>query len=326
MKMKMLKMLNWRNAVLLSCSLFFLQACDDDESNPITENGDVEFEITDAPSDDDDISGVFVTVADVKVNGESIGLAEKQTIDLKAYANGDTKVIGTATLDARAYNSLTLVLDNAEDADGNSPGNYVQTQDNTKHMLTASGSGTTEITINKTWDVQKNATSNIVVDFDLRKSIRHSDGQDSEYEFVSEADLKSAVRVVQKSKTGTIDGIYDEDFMTEADKVIVYGYSEGEFDAEEETTANADGMIFTKAVLSAEVEPGLTDTYRLSFVEEGDYELVFVSYTENETTGEFEFTALLESETEINGSVTDVVSVDAGATVSVSAIIIGLLP
>lgn len=324
MKIEMRKMLKWRNAVLLSCSFFLFQACDE-ESNPSTNNGDVEFEITDAPSDDANIKGVFVTVVDVKVNGESIGLEEKQTIDLMAYANGNTRVLGTATLDARSYNSVTLVLDNAEDANGNSPGNFVETQDNTRHMLTASASGTTEITIDKAWDVQKNATSNIVIDFDLRKSIRHSDGPDSKYRFVSDADLKSAVRVVQKSETGTIEGVYDEDFTTEADKVIVYGYQEGEFDAEAETTGNTDGMLFIHSEVSAEVQPGLSDTYTLSFVEEGNYELVFVSYNKNESTGEFEFSALLESETEINGSVTDLVSVNAGVTVNVSAVIIGVL-
>jgi len=97
-----------------------LIACDD-TSEPMGK-GDVEFEITDAPSDDASVKGVWVTVADLKVDGKSVPSFAKQTIDLTAYQEGNTKLLATAgQLDAKSYNKLTLVLDLEKDQNGNTP-------------------------------------------------------------------------------------------------------------------------------------------------------------------------------------------------------------
>src|SRR6267142_4932408 len=116
---------SWTKAILFGSAMLMLPACN--RSNEPMGKGEAEFQITDAPSDDASIKGVVVTVADIMVDGKSISGFAKQSIDLKAYQEGNTKLLGTAQLDAKAYNSITLVLDADADASGNSPGCYVLT-------------------------------------------------------------------------------------------------------------------------------------------------------------------------------------------------------
>src|SRR6266850_399275 len=101
--------LGWTRTILFGSVMFMLPACN--RSNEPMGRGEAEFQITDAPSDDASIKGVVVTVADIMVDGKSISGFAKQTIDLKTYQEGNTKLLGTAQLDAKSYNSITLVLD-----------------------------------------------------------------------------------------------------------------------------------------------------------------------------------------------------------------------
>src|SRR5258708_40304153 len=158
---------SWTKTIIFVCPISMLPACNKKE--PMGK-GEAEFQITDAPSDDASVKSVFVTVADVKVDGQSISGFTKQTIDLKAYQEGNTKVLGSSKLSARAYSNVTLVLDTETDAAGNTPGCYVMTTDNAKYKL--SSSGPINVTINKTWNVFTSAKSTIVMDLDLRKLIQ----------------------------------------------------------------------------------------------------------------------------------------------------------
>src|SRR4051812_16279497 len=106
MTMKM-KNLSWIKALMFVMVVLMLPSCSDDESMG---KGDVDFEITDAPVDDASIKGVFVTVSDIKVDGQSISGFTKQTIDLKAYQEGKTTLLGTSQLNAKTYSTITLVL------------------------------------------------------------------------------------------------------------------------------------------------------------------------------------------------------------------------
>lgn len=317
------KIFNFFTLAIASLVLVTMQSCDDDD--PTVGQGEVTFEITDAPSDDANIQGVFVTVADIKVDGQSVGLDQKQTIELSAYADGQTKLLTDAKVDAKTYSSITLVLDNTTDANGNAPANYVLTTDDTKHQLTASATGTTDITIDKSIAVVANTSEKIVLDFDLRKAIKHANGSSENYQFVAQSDLELAVRALRESEAGEVEGSYQESFTTNSDMVIVYAYHKGDFNQSTETTADENGLTFTNAVTSAVVVEGLTNTYDLHFIEEGDYELAFVAYDKNSTTNQFEFKGLLDADLEINSNAVNTINVEANASVSVSATIVGLL-
>lgn len=315
--------LGWVSGILFGCAILLAQACSD--SDEPAGKGQVQFEMTDAPSDDASIKGVFVTVTDIKADGKSISGFSKQTIDLKAYQDGNTKVLGNTSLDARTYSTLTLVLDVNQDASGNSPGCYVLTTDNIKHKLKNSAEGTLAITLDKSWRVAKNASSKIVLDFDLRKSIQADDDPAIRYTFASDNNLRTAVRLVNTESAGNIEGSYSESNSSDADKIVVYAYRKGTFNAATETEAQ-DGILFRNAVTSAEVKSTLTGkVYTLAFLEEGEYELYFAGYTKNSTTGRFEMSAMLESETTVDGSVSNIVKVQGGVTIKISTSITGIL-
>ena len=320
-----MKNFNWLKGLFFICVSLSFAACND-ESEPAGK-GETEFEITDAPVDDSNIRGVFVTVADIKVNGNSLQGFTKQTIDLKAYFDGNTKILGAGEFDARTYDNLVLVLDVEKDASGNSPGCYVLDHNNTKHNLSTTATGTMEIALNKSWSVVRDSKSNIVMDFDLRKAIRYADGTASQYRFATDNNLKAAVNVVTKAKTGTIEGTYEESNNSNADKIIVYAYKKGTFNANTETNPQGeDAIMFANSVASAEVKGTLSaNEFTLAYLEEGEYELYFVGYTRDQATGRYTFESQLESETSVNGSVGNLITVKSGATVNVAATITGIL-
>lgn len=317
--------LSWIKALLFGCAATLFTACDD--SNEPMGQGEVEFEITDAPTDDANVKGVIVTVADIKVDGQSIAGFTKQTIDLKAYFDGNTKFLGNAVMNAKTYSNVVLVLDLDSDVQGNSPGCYVLGQDNIKYKLKSTATGKTDIVINQSWRAVKNAKTKIVMDFDLRKSIKYSDDPSIRYNFVSDNNLKAAVRLVAREKSGTIKGTYQDDSNTDAEKIIVYAYKKGTFNASTETQAQGtDGVYFKNAVASTEIKESLTGkVYTLAFLQEGEYELHFAAYSKNTTTGRVSFDAMLQSETNVDGAVANFFKVKAASTINISTSIKGII-
>jgi hypothetical protein len=309
---------NWIKIVTVGCALFFVGACKDDDS-PMGK-GEVNFEITDAPLDDAEVKSVFITVADVKVDGQSLSGFTKQSIDLKAYQEGNTKLLVSGReMDAKSYNNVTLVLDLNTDANGNAPGCYVQTTDNTKYKLKSTASGMLEVTTKEGWDVMSNQKNTVVLDFDLRKSVGYSTDETIRYRFVSDENLSSAIRVVTKSNAGTIKGTYVDQTLGSADKVIVYVYKKGTFNADVEGQAQgSDNILFANAVSSAEVKGTTSKTYTLALLEEGDYEVHFASYEENET-GKMNLKAILNTEVTVNGEANNILKVESGTTLNIAA-------
>lgn len=316
---------SWIKVIFFGCAMTMLAACD--ESNEPVGEGDVEFEITDSPIDDASVKAVMITVADVKVDGQSISGFTKQTIDLKAYQDGNTKLLGNAHMAARTYSNITLVLDLDSDADGNAPGCYALSQDNVKYKLKSTTSGKADIKISQGWKVAKDATTKIVMDFDLRKSIRYSEDPTIRYSFVSDANLQSAVRVVAKDKSGTIKGSYQESSTVNADKIVVYAYKKGTFNATAETQAQgADGIQFKNAVASAQVKESLTGrVFTIAYLPEGEYELHFAAYSKDTTSGKVSFEAMLQSETNVNGSVANIIKIQGSTSINISSTINGTI-
>lgn len=314
----------WMKALAFGCAVILFISCDD--SNEPGGKGNVQFEITDAPSDDANVKSVFVTVTDIKVDGKSIGGVAKTTLDLKAYSEGTTKVLAMASqFDARVYNNVTLVLDLNNDANGASPGCYLQMVDGTRHKLKNSVDGTMEIKISKDYEVESNATTKVVLDFDVRKSIAYMNDV-VRYRFVNDKEMSEAVRLLVKEKAGTIKGLYYEGDPMISDKIIAYAYKKGTFSASTETQAQGESaMYFMNAAGSSEVKPGLNGRgFTIAYLEQGDYELYFASYAET-PSGRLAFNAILQTELNVGGTVGNRISVGAGASVSVSTMVKGVL-
>jgi hypothetical protein len=315
-------MKSWMKAIFTCCALLVAAACDD--SDKVMGTGEVQFEITDAPSDDVNISGVYVTVADIRVNGKSIeGFSGKQTINLKAYQEGSTKLLGTARLDATSYSNIVLVLDLNTDENGNSPGCYVRTVDNTKYKLASTASGQMEVALNKAWTVKRDAQNKVIMDVDIRKAVQYSSDDAVRYTFVSMANLQNSIRVVTSDKTGMIRGSFEGNYDSNQKQVIVYAYKKGTFNASTETQSE-NGIVFRNAVNSAMVKSGITGkTYTLAFMEEGDYELVFATFTKDTSNGRYSFSTILDADADASASLTKLVQVKAGVELSVSITING---
>lgn len=307
----------------LALLAFGFSNCTKDENPAGT--GKVRFEITDAPTDDPNVEGVFVTVANVKVDGENIdGFMGVQTIDLMAYQNGQVKVIGEEnSLAAGTYNDVRLVLDVEKDASGAAPGCYVLLKDGTKQALTLAGGAASEIKAGGTLDVAAEQTSAAVLDFDLRKSIVYGSGVGA-YKFVTDSELSNAVQLKMKSGTGTISGHLTDAFSGQAgDKIVVYAYKKGTYSADEALSQGTSGVTFKNAVCSAAADG--EGNFTMAFVEKGEYELHFVGYEDTNNDGKLEAKGFLLLD--LLGSIDPTgVHVDASATVRLDLSIIGLLP
>jgi hypothetical protein len=306
-------------AVLLSS----LSSCTKDEN---TSQGQLYFELTDAPVDDANIQGVFVTIADVKVDGSSIeNFSGKQSVNLMAYQNGQVKALGSGQFDAGSYSNINLVLDYSQDATGTSPGCYVLTKDGVKHALQASASASNSISATGSpieHDGQSSATA--VLDFDLRKAIRYNtSGSGSSYQFVTTGELNSAVRLAAKSKTGTITGTCTDAAGQAGTKIVVHAYKKGTYTAAEKQAQGSSGILFKNAVSSTACDAN--GNFTLAFIESGDYELHFVGYEDTNNDGKMEVKGMLLLD--VIGSLNlSNIAVDAQSNVQVNVTVTGVLP
>ena len=308
-----------KNSAYLFVTVFIALSCSDDDnvqSDMSAETYNTTFKITDAPIDNADVEAVFVTIADVKVDGQSLEGFSKTTLELSALVNGQTETLGNLDLQAGTYSSLELILDYESDQTGSSPGCYVALADGTKDKI-ESTSGT--ITINDAFEVFATNTNEVVIDFDLRKTIREEESTlSSNFDFVTISEISAGIRTVNEETTGKISGNVNDSENT-SDKIVVYAYEKGTFNAEAETSGQGESNIqFANAVTSSAVT-GINNSYSLNFLKEGEYELIFVSYTQGENAN-LEFSALLEAEssTGLNLgaiSVTSAIQLDAHVTI-----------
>lgn len=304
-------------AALASCQK------DDEPANgdQNSQKGRVSIEITDAPVDDAAVKGVFVTIADIKIDGNSVQGFSKTTIDLMAYQNGNTKTLGSFDMDAKAYNEVTLVLDFDQDDSGSSPGCYVEEEEGSKHNLASTSAN--EIKLDYVFQNEANAENELVIDFDLRKTVKRETNGDSEYTFVSSTEMSNALRIMSKNETGIIEGNCADSFSN-SDMIVVYTYKKGTFDRNAEIQGSSQsGLKFHNAVNSSKVDTN--GDFELHFLEEGEYEIHFAAYEQNQNTGQMELsgTLLVEVLSSIQlGSIT----VDANATITADVLVTGIIP
>ncbi|MFD2518850.1 DUF4382 domain-containing protein [Salinimicrobium flavum] len=300
-------------SLMVSCS----SDDDDQDLGPETGKYNTAVYITDAPVDNAEISGVFVTIAGVKVNGTSLEGFQKTTVEVSSLTNGSTELLGNLDLEADANSTVVLELDNDADESGNTPGSYVLTAEGEKKALT---SASNEITLTDKAEVLESDDNELIIDFDLRKTIGMNG--EGEYTFANDSQLANGIRVVNNLNTGTITGTVSNMNTSEAETVIVFAYEKGSYD-NSESQEDANGVNFTNAVTSSVVNEANGD-FSLHFVEEGDYELHFVSFEDVDADGQ------LEVEGEVNvtsaaGVDLGVVTVTADSTTSIEILLAGLV-
>lgn len=300
-------------------ALMGMVSCSKDDSPAMEgESYNTSFEVTDAPIDNAEVEAVFVTITNVSVDGKSLEGFSATTVNLAALVNGKTAALGNLDLEADMYSSIVFELDFDEDINGNYPGCYVQKANDEKDALVASSN---KIEITDKFEVLANATNVIVVDFDLRKTIKEEkDGLSSDFNFVTMSELSAGIRTVNSEMAGKISGNVNDANDT-SDKIIVYAYEEGTFDADVETKGSGESDVtFANAITSSEVS-GISGSYSLDFLEEGEYELIFASYEEAEDDS-FYLNALLDVES-VTGLDLGAISVNAALQISANVTVTG---
>jgi hypothetical protein len=202
-----------------------------------------------------------------------------------------------------------LILDIENDASKSGPGCYVLKTDGTKDKLEFAGKSQAVITLKpKNFKVEENAATEIIMDFDLRKSIKSS-GND--FSFVTSNEIETAIRAENRSRTGAIKGKIDN-YTAAQGNILIYAYKKGTFKASTETKGSGSSDItFAKAVTSSKVNAD--GTFSLSFLEEGNYELHCQKPESNGSTIGLDALLDLNSSTDLSN-----VGVNAGVQTSLS--------
>lgn len=313
--------------VAIFVATLMIQSCKKNEDAVAPSNtnsgmqGMVKVEITDAPSDDANIKGMFVTVTEVRIDGKKFsGFSGKKTIELSAYQNGNVADLGLGNINAGSYSNISLILDNATDQNGNAPGCYTMTTNNIKYNLTGLVSGQTEVVSSKAFEVKENQQTNLVLDFDIRKAVMDENGSAmGGYRFVATSDLNASTRVLIKSQAGAIKGNC-ANYNESNSKLIVYAYKKGTYNTSETKVQGSGNTHFKNATTSCLADGN--GNYNLAFLEEGDYELRFVTY-KNNGSGQFALQNMLNINSALN---VNSVSVKANTSVTINVSILGLLP
>lgn len=277
-------------AGLFIFSMLFVVSCskdEDDNVQPSAETYSTAVEVTDAPIDNANVQGAFVTITNVMINGKALEGFNTTTVDLLALQNGNTEALGNVALESGLTSNITVQLATDADDQGEAMANYILLTSGEKIELALE---TTEIVISDAAEVVASTENTIVLDFDLRKMIV-ADGNG--FKFVSGGELQSSIRAVNRLNAGTIDGKVD-DSGNNAETIVVYAYKKGTYEASQ-TNENASGVRFAGAVNSSVVSDA-DGSYSLNFLEEGEYELHYAAYNQDETTGEPAFQGMLAVE------------------------------
>lgn len=295
---------------------------DDDGDASTSARGRLRVEITDAPLEDADVSGVFVTVAEVRVNGEATAaFSEATTIELSAYSGGETfELARDIEVDAEAGARVELVLDVESDAAGTGPGAYVLRADGTKDPLAFGTADRVVIGAAAAFEAEADAETRVVADVDLRKAVERVEREDgaSDYTFVSEARLRASARVVDAGATGEIHGEAATSYeRPEGERLVVYAYPSGAYD--HDAAVESD---FAEATSSARV--GADGAFSIAFLPVGDYELVTASYVPAEGAGEAQLRGTVAVDALLAVD-TEAVSVSTEAAAAVSLDLTGLM-
>ncbi len=233
-------------------------------SNILT-TGTVSLSLTDAPTDDVNVKGVYVTFdalryqyADRNDSWEDIDLNESRTINLLDLQDGNTTLLNHIELPSGEISYVRFVLNTNEC--------YVDLYVGGMQPLDVPSSDKTGFKSIGGFTIQPGGTVNITADFDVRKSIIVT-GK-GEYK------LQPTIKVIDNIEVGEIKGTSVLELDRSVSSVIVYAYEDESWNENESNTTNN----FNGAVLSTNVRDG---KYTLPWLAVGTYDLVLVSYDEN---------------------------------------------
>lgn len=270
-----MRRINFLGLAVLGLASLTFTACSETDSSG---SGKANIYLTDAPTDQDDISGVFISITKVELNGPEGWItvrefAEPKTINLLSYQEGDTYFLGDKEIAAGSYTEARLFLKIDDEASAGGPANpgcYLEFENGSIQPLFVPSGAESGYKAKGDFEISSNASLDVIMDFDVRKAVVKA-GNSGKYL------LKPTIRLVSNNKIGNIHGSLASS-PTVGTKVVVFAYADGEFD-ESELSGSENSNPFDHATSSTQLNAD--GSFKLAFLNQGTYDLYFVSYDED---------------------------------------------
>lgn len=269
-------------------------SCNQDQDVP--GSGTLSLRITDAPTDADNIAGVYITFdrVEYKHEGKWHDFDEfhgPKTINLLELTEGKTELLGDFIVDAGEYSDLRFHLDaSSNGGDVSNPNTYIQFTDGTKEPLYVPSGTQSGYKSKGSFVVPINGTVFITADFDLRKSVVKTGASNKWL-------LKPVIRLIVADQAGAITGTLEGAQVGE--EYIVYAYADNTY-VDEEAQEPAEGSTqFPNAATSTTVHAD--GTFTLAFLAPGTYDLKIAAYSNGNfarIAGSIEDVEVLEKQTQ----------------------------
>ncbi len=271
-----------------------------------SETGVMKLSLTDAPTDAENITGVYITIDAIQYNKNQNGseawepmeeFQGPQTYNLLELQDGESALLGELVLDAGQYNQIRFMLDIPEQSTGtpSNPGCYLEYADETTEPLFVPSGGNTGYKTVGAFQVPQNGTVELTADFDVRKAVVEA-GTSGIYI------LKPTIRLIADTQAGKIAGSLTN-YSGDSD-IIIFAYESGSYEETEAAEPEAGEARFPNAITSAEVKED--GSYTLWYLAEGTYDLICVEYAD----GAFVGTAGIVSEVAVESEKTTTQKID----------------
>jgi hypothetical protein len=268
----------FRNAVLVSLSLIALAACssgnNDDRLAPIAPNsGFLTVALTDAPVDDAvEVIVVFTGIELQRSGGSSISIDfdTPRSIDLLSFREGRTTnlVEGTSLLPGD-YEWIRLRVRAEENLQN---GSRIRLRDGRQFPLYIPSGLESGLKLNRRFRVAQGATTRLLIDFDLRKSVIAPPGQGPNWI------LRPALRLVDQLEVGNLTVTVDIAGLSTAQQLTssqcragLYVYRGLDITPDDMDGDPADGVDPVAYQPLSPTTPATTVNYTVHFLESGDY-------------------------------------------------------
>lgn len=234
--------------------------------------GTVALSLTDAPLDNVDVTGVYVTFTGLRykyadtnesdendTGWEDVTLSEPRTVNLLDLQDGKTTLLNQVELPAGEIDHVRFVLDTDKC--------YVEMlHEANETLIVPSGAQTGYKSIGG-FTIPAGGRVNVTADFDVRKSLVVNKNKNL---------LKPTIKIINNVEVGEINGTVSD---ANDSSVIIYSYTDGTYAENNDSNVTPD---FIDAISSTKVSSG---TYMLPWLTVGIYDLVVVEYDD---TGAFE--------------------------------------
>ena len=272
-----------KGIILLSVFAIFLAFTACEEDNETTDKGTLSLALTDAPIDNESVTGVYITINGLQYHKqnnswETFDGYEPREVNLLNLTDGETMPLGDFEMEAGQYNQLRFMLDAPTFGEGaqSNPGCYITFEDGTQQDLFVPSGGQTGYKATGAFRVPSNGEVQLTADFDVRKSVVNAKNSGMYI-------LKPTIRLVVDNEAGKIAGNVTNITDTTSD-YNVYAYEDGTYDVSEtevaDTVEEYEENLFPNAVTSDMV--GEENGYQLNWLAPMTYDLVVAKYIDEE--------------------------------------------